>query len=259
MSRINTVALLLVAAALTFAPATVLGVPNLISYQGQLNDQAGVPVNGTVSFVFSIYDVPDGGTALWTEGQTLPVSNGVFSVQLGAVQALSSSVFGADTLFLGIKVGADSEMTPRQRLTTNAYSYRAELGVVPIGGIVAWNKSMSGTPALPAGWAECNGQVLADAASPYNGQTLPNLNGQSRVLYGGASSGTTREEDYVPPHVHGYGSLKAYTNYGEANGADGTRILSGGSANGQIFGNTASTQSGTPLGGFQVVWIIRVR
>jgi hypothetical protein len=51
----------------------------------------------------------------------------------------------------------------------------------PIGAILAWHKSLSGTPGLPASgeWVECNGQTLSDPASPYNTQVIPNLNGDA--------------------------------------------------------------------------------
>lgn len=70
-------------------------------------------------------------------------------------------------------------------------------GVNPIGAIIAWHKSLTGTPAIPAGWVECNGQTLSDAGSPYNGQVIPNLNGTpsggysggGRFLRGGTTSG----------------------------------------------------------------------
>jgi hypothetical protein len=57
---------------------------------------------------------------------------------------------------------------------------------VPVGGIIGWHKSFANVPALPASgkWVECNGQVLADAGSALNGQTIPNLNGAA----GGADS-----------------------------------------------------------------------
>jgi len=63
----------------------------------------------------------------------------------------------------------------------------------PIGSVVAWLQSFPGTPPLPAGWAECNGQVLNAPASPYHGKQLPNLNGAGgepqRFLRGSESSG----------------------------------------------------------------------
>ncbi|KKM72362.1 hypothetical protein LCGC14_1421250, partial [marine sediment metagenome] len=61
------------------------------------------------------------------------------------------------------------------------------------------------TPELPEGWVECNGQTLsgafADADSPYNGGTIPDLNassGTERFLRGSISSGTTGgSEDHL--------------------------------------------------------------
>ena len=69
---------------------------------------------------------------------------------------------------------------------------RAELAAtgVPIGGVIAWFKDTPGVPPLPANFVECNGQVLADAASPLDGQLMPDINtGAQRFIRGGISSG----------------------------------------------------------------------
>jgi hypothetical protein len=68
----------------------------------------------------------------------------------------------------------------------------------PVGCMKAWLKSFPGVPALPSGWVECNGQVLSDAQSPLNGQTLPDLNGAGgtqRFLRGATASGGTGGSD----------------------------------------------------------------
>jgi hypothetical protein len=65
------------------------------------------------------------------------------------------------------------------------------VGVVPVGGVVAWLKSFPHTPALTDNFVECNGQTLNDANSIYDGQTIPNLNGEHRFLQGDLTSGTT--------------------------------------------------------------------
>src|SRR4051812_30104961 len=68
----------------------------------------------------------------------------------------------------------------------------------PIGSVKAWLKNFPGVPALPVQWAECNGQVLSDASSPLNGQTLPDLNGGAgiqRFLRGATASGGTGGSD----------------------------------------------------------------
>jgi hypothetical protein len=59
----------------------------------------------------------------------------------------------------------------------------------PIGSIVAWHKSFANTPSLPNGWVECNGQTLSDSESVYDGQVIPDLNGETRFIRGGATSG----------------------------------------------------------------------
>jgi len=41
-----------------------------MSYQGKLNDKNGVPVSGSVTMTFTIYDAATGGNALWTETWT---------------------------------------------------------------------------------------------------------------------------------------------------------------------------------------------
>jgi len=79
-------------------------------------------------------------------------------------------------------------------------------GVVPVGGIIPWTKSVAGTPALPGEFVECNGQVISDAASPYNGLNAPALNGTTednkRFLRGALASGATGGNS-----THGHGSV----------------------------------------------------
>lgn len=72
-------------------------------------------------------------------------------------------------------------------------------GIVPIGAVLPWLKNLTGAPDLPDGWAECNGQVLNDPQSVFNGQTIPNLNGADfgtkRFLRGSTTSGGTGGSD----------------------------------------------------------------
>jgi hypothetical protein len=166
---------------------TAYAIPKLISYQGVLNDSSGNPVDDTVEMTFRIYDASTGGNLLWNETQNVSVSDGIFNVELGAIQAIPASALLSDTLYLSIQAGTDAEMTPRQRITAGAYVQTA----VPIGSIMPWAKNISGVPDLAEGWIECNGQVLSDPDSPLNGQTIPNLNGQNRFLRGNATSGST--------------------------------------------------------------------
>ena len=81
---------------------------------------------------------------------------------------------------------------------------------VPIGAVLSWLKTFANTPSLPAGFVECNGQVLNDGESVYNGQTIPDLNGDNRFLRGNATSGATGGSSThtlvigeIPSHAHG--------------------------------------------------------
>lgn len=76
-----------------------------------------------------------------------------------------------------------------------------EVGAVPIGSVQAWHKSAAGTPVLPWGWVECNGQVIADPESPYNGTNAPDLNPTERFLRGNAISGNYQTADFAG-HTH---------------------------------------------------------
>lgn len=71
----------------------------------------------------------------------------------------------------------------------------------PIGSIIAWHKSLNSSVTRPPEWVECNGQVLSDPESPYDGMTIPNLNGENRFLRGGTNSGTL-QDDALQGHWH---------------------------------------------------------
>jgi hypothetical protein len=104
-------------------------VPHLINYQGMLTDDGGDPLNGTYDLTFSIYSVSSGGSAIWIEAHSgVEVGDGLFNVVLGSetTGGIPSSVFDAEERYLGIKVGAEDELTPRVQLTSVGYAYRAE-------------------------------------------------------------------------------------------------------------------------------------
>ncbi|MCP4129741.1 MAG: hypothetical protein GY754_01875 [bacterium] len=66
--------------------------------------------------------------------------------------------------------------------------------VAPVGSIQAWHKTLDESLEIPAGWVECNGQVVNDTESDYDGLTVPDLNGEGRFLRGGAVSGELEED-----------------------------------------------------------------
>jgi hypothetical protein len=121
-------AYLFVALILASTAAFGQGVPPNMSYQGYVTDLTGTPVtDGNYNFTFAIYTTEAGGVALWTETHpTVAVAKGLFNVVLGRGNPANPLVIPFDqAYFLGIRMGADPEMTPRVRLTTSAYSFRS--------------------------------------------------------------------------------------------------------------------------------------
>jgi len=120
------------------APAAAGTSTGTIAYQGRLADADGNPITNTVNMIFRLYDVATGGMPLWEEQWTgsngVKVSDGLFNVMLGSLTPIPQSVItGHDSLFLGITVGTDDEMTPRVQLGTVPFAVQAL--TVPDGSV----------------------------------------------------------------------------------------------------------------------------
>lgn len=144
--------------------------------------------------------------------------------------------------------------TPARK--TIAYTDDAMPGTVPVGGVIAWLKSYTNTPALSSWFVEANGQTLSDAASVYNGQVIPNLNGSSstqRFLRGSTTSGTTGGSD---SHTHSFttGTESALAN-ADTNGDGSQASFASG-----CHTHTGTTDSTSTLPSYyEVVWVMRVK
>ena len=102
----------------------------VINYQGKLTDATGVAVtDGTYEIEFNLYTQAVGGVAIWTEtldgADEVQVTNGLFSVMLGSTTPLTTVDFN-QTLYLGVTVEADSEMSPRKVLGAVPAAFEAE-------------------------------------------------------------------------------------------------------------------------------------
>ncbi len=111
------------------------GINKQINFQGKVVNGNGTNVaNGTYTFTFAVYGVSSGGSAIWTENQSLTVTDGVFQVNLGAVTSLPGSVdFNSDTIYLGMNFNGDGEMTPRIRFTSVPQAFNSD----KLGGVAA--------------------------------------------------------------------------------------------------------------------------
>lgn len=127
------------------APSLFLAqVPQTVGYQGRLLGPSG-PVNGVADIVFAVYDTSKGGSPIWTEPQSLAITDGYYTTALGSSQAFPSSLFSGGTQrFLSISV-AGEELSPRQQINAVPYALKAASAPVATGPGLAGD----GTPANP--------------------------------------------------------------------------------------------------------------
>jgi len=86
-------------------------------------------------------------------------------------------------------MGNTAEITDGVTIFSEAWALAQR--IIPIGAVFAWDKTLTGTPALPDGIVECNGQTISDSDSLYDGVTIRNLNSENRFIQGDTTSGTT--------------------------------------------------------------------
>ncbi len=118
-------------------------VPATLTQQGRILDKTGAPVSSKVKIVFNVYAAATGGDALWTEEQNITLDDGYFSAQLGSVTAIPDGVFDGTVRYIGVTVGADDEMTPREPVTSVPYALTA--GTAAVASSAAFT-SLTGIP-----------------------------------------------------------------------------------------------------------------
>jgi hypothetical protein len=111
--------------------------------------------------------------------------------------------------------------------------------IVPLGSIIPWAKNFTNTPSLPATFIECNGQIINDVESIYNGQLAPDLNITNRFLRGSNSSGSIGGSE---THVHAW---------------DGASSTLGNIAHGSQDRFTTTVNHLPPY--YEIVWIMRIK
>ncbi len=219
--------------------------PDIFSFQGRLTDAGGNPLTGTYSIQFAIYSAPSGGSALWTETHpSVVVSNGLFTVGLGAFDPSVWTAVQGIPRYLGVKVGADPEMTPRTQLMAAPYAQRvasidSAFGGYIIGGINGVSLG-SGSVNAPAGmvtstvYASGNGQFATgnSAAAVYGSASSPSVN--SIALFGRANGPT------LNLGVYGYSN-------------DASSMPAANSAG--VYGRSVSTVGGTVWAGLFDGWV----
>ena len=185
-----------------------------INYQGWLVDSADEPLNDTYNMTFSLYEVASGGTALDRDTHSVAIENGLFNTEIDFDQGY----FDGRALWLGITVGTDPEMTPRQELRPVPYALSLRPGAVI-------NGSLSG-PVLKV---NTNG-VNSDGVYAYT--TGKESEGFYAETYGNYSEGV-----YARTHGQGSAGVYAYTK-----GEDSPAVSGKGKKSPGVYGSSTGKE-----------------
>ncbi|NQU87715.1 MAG: hypothetical protein HQ541_18340, partial [Mariniphaga sp.] len=99
-------------------------IPKTPTVQILLTDNTGNPVSdGSYTITVSLYTTTSGGTAAWSETQSVAVSSGLANLVLGTSTPLTI-VFDKQ-YYAGVKIGTGMELTPRLALNPSTYSISA--------------------------------------------------------------------------------------------------------------------------------------
>jgi hypothetical protein len=169
---------------------------------------------------------------LWDETHNdVLVDNGLFNVILGSLESIPSSVFEGEERYLGIKVGADPELTPRIMLTSVGYAYMAETAVTDGDWTISGNNLHSSV----------SGNVGIGAVPP-----TEKLDVAGTVKMTGFEMPTGSSSGYVlTSDGSGAGTWQAAA--GEVGGS-GTAGYVPKFTSSTVIGNSAIYQSGTDIG-----------
>ncbi|CAG0936550.1 hypothetical protein TFLX_05431 [Thermoflexales bacterium] len=114
--------------------------PGAIGVQGKLTDASGNPLTGDYGITFRLYDTVDGTLALCSDSNTVAVQNGLFN---SYIDNCYNDLWG-QKVWLGVQVGSDAEMTPRQVIYPVAYALTLRPGAL-ISGTLDGILTINGT------------------------------------------------------------------------------------------------------------------
>ena len=102
-----------------------------VTVQGVIrdNESSSIP-DGDYTITFKLYSSESGGSASWTEEQTLTVVNGVYGVELGTAESLTSLDWGTQfwleiASITGASFSTNEALSPRTRMTMTPYAIMA--------------------------------------------------------------------------------------------------------------------------------------
>ncbi len=107
-------------------PSEPMARSSYIPVQGRMTDENGTPLDGNYDITFRLYDTRILGTALCEFMQPgVPVKNGLFNAYMDMG---GCAYIDGRQLYLGLQVGSDPEMSPRQFIDNVPYAWTLRPG-----------------------------------------------------------------------------------------------------------------------------------
>jgi hypothetical protein len=209
---------------------------------------SGMPTTGPVTLTLSLYDAPTGGTLLWSETKSVPVTRGIATVTLGDTVPLSPAGLTFNQAYwLGVKVNADPEMTPRIALTPAPYTLGLVLPLTaraPVPGASTFSIYNTGAH---------GSAILGDASNGHNAIGVEGRSAGTGVVGRGGNSTAA-----LPPVWMGvfgtsdvgvYGLGGAYGAIGHTDAADSTGVAGECTSGSAALGVLGRSAPGTGIRG----------
>ncbi|MDD2767059.1 MAG: hypothetical protein PHH40_04890, partial [Candidatus Moranbacteria bacterium] len=152
-----------------FAVSTTSPISQIGLSASLFNNENRVINNGTYEVRFALYRVDretidlypsdtDAGSRIWSETQTVTIKSGLLKAFLGSVVPFPSTLnFQDGSYYIGIRIGTDSEMVPRKKLSSVPSALNAQflqgrtLGTLPGNIPVLGDNGKMDIKSLPTG------------------------------------------------------------------------------------------------------------
>ncbi len=116
-----------------------IAAPGQLAHQGRLLDADDLPLDGSSTLHFALYDAETGGEVVWEETHEVDIVNGYYSLVLGADEEsnpLEDETLGSYPLYLELSVDGGDPLEPRHGLVSVPYARMSSTSTSLSGGTV---------------------------------------------------------------------------------------------------------------------------
>ena len=120
----------------------IAGVDGVFTYQGQLLNHFGNPIDSTIQMEFTLYNHPILDNDLWKEVHEITPKSGWFTVSLGS--KIPFTIDFTQSLWLGMRIIGENELKPRIQLTAVPLALHSIIADSLKGGLNGIVKNLNG-------------------------------------------------------------------------------------------------------------------